>query len=123
MKKRNNHKWFPNVFTITQLEVGFITGEEAERATAQPLGLADRNVEASHAPFFVDMVRDELLSRFSERDLLSQSFRIYTTLDMDLQNAASEAVKSGMEEVDGQLEKKWRPKDAPPPQPNQPQDA
>lgn len=103
------------------LEVGFITAAEAERATAQPLGLADQNVEASHAPFFVDMVRDELLSRFSERELLSQSFRIYTTLDLDLQRSASEAVKAGMVEVDSQLKKKGRPKDAPPPEPNQPQ--
>lgn len=103
------------------VEVGFINAAEAERATAQPLGLAQQNVEASHAPFFVDMVRDELLARFSEGDLLSQSYRIYTTLDLDLQRAASEAVRAGMGEVDSQLKKKGRSKDAPPPDPNQPQ--
>ena len=103
------------------LEVGFITAAEAERASAQPLGLAQQNVEASHAPFFVDMVRDELLARFSERDLLSQSYRIYTTLDLDLQRAASEAVRAGMTEVDSQLKKKGHAKNEPPPDPNQPQ--
>lgn len=105
------------------LEVGFITASEAERASAEPLGLAQQNVEASHAPFFVDMVRDELLSHFSEHDLLSQSYRIYTTLDLDLQRAASEAIRSGMDEVDSQLKKKRRPKDAPPGDSNQPQAA
>ena len=103
------------------LEVGFITGVEAERATAAPLGLTQQNVEASHAPFFVDMVRDELLSHFLERDLLSQSYRIYTTLDLDLQRAASEAVKAGMEEVDKDLKKRKQPKDLPPAGTNQPQ--
>ncbi len=109
-------------FVIRRMvEVGFITAAEAERAAAAPLGLAQQNVEASHAPFFVDMVRDELLARFSERDLLSQSYRIYTTLDLDLQRAASEAVKAGMAEVDKELKKRKPSKDSPLPEPNQPQ--
>lgn len=88
------------------LEVGFITSVEAERAAAAPLGLTQRNVEASQAPFFVDLVRDQLLAQFPERDLLSQSYRIYTTLDLDLQAAASEAVRLGMKEVDQQVHKR-----------------
>jgi penicillin-binding protein 1B len=103
------------------LEVGFITASQAERASAEPLGLSQQNVEASQAPFFVDMVRDQLLAQFPESDLLSQSYRIYTTLDLDLQRAASEAVKAGMEEVDRELKKKKPQKDDPPHDPNQPQ--
>jgi penicillin-binding protein 1B len=103
------------------LEVGFITPAEAEKATAAPLGLAQQNVEANQAPFFVDMVRDQLLAQFSERDLLSQSYRIYTTLDLDLQRASSEAVRLGMEEVDQQLAKRRRGKKTPPAEANQPQ--
>jgi penicillin-binding protein 1B len=90
------------------LEVGFITSAQAERASAAPLGLAQQNVEASQAPFFVDMVRDQLLAQFPERDLLSQSYRIYTTLDLDLQAAASYAVPAGMGEVDQELNKRKR---------------
>ncbi len=103
------------------LEVGFITSQEAERASGTPLGLAQQNVEASQAPFFVDMVKDQLLEQFSERDLISQSYRIYTTLDLDLQRAASDAARTGMAEVDKELSKKKRAKDGPPPDPNQPQ--
>ena len=66
-------------------EDGFITAEqEREAAGLASLGLAPQNVEGSQAPYFVDMVKDQLLSRFSERDLLSQSYRVYTTLDPDL---------------------------------------
>ncbi len=101
------------------LEVGYITAEEAERAAAAPLGLAPRNVEGNQAPFFMDMVRDRLLAQFSERDLVSESFRVYTTLDLDLQRAASEAVRVGMAEVDDQLIKRGRKK--PDEEPLQPQ--
>jgi penicillin-binding protein 1B len=100
---------------------GFITPAEARQASEAPLGIAPQNVEGSQAPFFVDMVKDQLLEHFTERDLLSQSYRVYTTLDPDLQRAASDAVKAGMEEVDQQLNRRRRPKNAPPRDPNQPQ--
>jgi len=95
------------------LEVGFITAEETERASAALLGLAQQNAEASQAPFFVDMVRDQLLAQFPERDLLSQSYRIYTTLDLDLQAAASQAVHAGIAEVDQELKKRRQAKETP----------
>ena len=103
------------------LEVGMISAAEAEKACAAPLGVLGQNSEGLQAPYFVDMVRDQLLAQFPERDLLSQSYRIYTTLDLDLQRAASEAVRAGLVEVDQQVKKQRRAKDAPPPDPNQPQ--
>ena len=102
------------------LEVGLIPPVEAERASGAPLGLAQQNVEGSQAPFFVDMVKDQLLAQFPERDLLSESYRVYTTLNLDLQRAASEAVQVGIAEVDKELKKRRRPKDEPD-DPNQPQ--
>jgi penicillin-binding protein 1B len=100
---------------------GFITAEEAQRAAQAPLGVAPQNVEGSEAPYFVDMVKDQLLQQFSERDLVSQSYRIYTTLDLDLQRAASDAVAAGMAEVDRALDRQRRAKNAPPRDPRQPQ--
>ena len=84
-------------------EGGYISKAQAREASAAPLGLAPENVGGSHAPYFVDMIQDELLSHFSEQQLLSQSYRIYTTLDPDLQRVASEAVATGMEEVDKRI--------------------
>ena len=110
-----------NVVLKRMVETGFITPGEAEKARETPLGVTRQNAEAAQAPFFVDMVKDHLLAQFSERDLLSQSYRIYTTLDMDLQRAASEAVRAGMVEVDREIAKQRRPKVSPPPEPNQPQ--
>lgn len=102
-------------------EDGYIARDQAAEAIAAPLAIAPQNVEGSQAPFFVDMVKDQLLDHFSEQDLLSQSYRVYTTLDPGLQAAASDAVRDGMTEVDQTIDKRHRPKGAPPRDPNQPQ--
>ncbi len=96
-----------NVVLKAMADDGYIPRSQAEAAMQEPLGLAQQNVEASQAPYFVDMVRDTLLKHFSEEQLLSESYRIYTTLDLNLQRAASEAAREGMEEVDKRLHKHY----------------
>ena len=102
------------------VEDGYVTPVEGNEAAQAPLGLAQRNVEANQAPYFVDMVRDQLLDHFTERTLLSASYRIYTTLDLDLQAAASEGSRVGIAEVDQRILQRHR-KGTPPPDPNEPQ--
>lgn len=87
------------------VDIHAITREQAEKAKATPLKLAPPNVEASDAPYFVDMVRDTLINKFNERDLNDQSYRIYTTLDPDLQKAAAQSVEMGIKLVDEQVKK------------------
>lgn len=110
-----------NLVLETMVETGAITREQADQAKAAPLKLAPPNVEASDAPYFVDLVKDQLASRYSERDLNDQGYRIYTTLDPDLQRAAAEAVQEGMKNVDALVQKRQTRKagtgqDAPLPQ-------
>jgi len=94
-----------NLVLDSMVDTHAITREQADKAKAAPLKLAPPNVEASDAPYFVDMVRDMLINRFSERDLNDQSYRIYTTLDPDLQRAAAQAVETGIKLVDDQVKK------------------
>ncbi|HVO60615.1 MAG TPA: PBP1A family penicillin-binding protein [Terriglobales bacterium] len=94
-----------NIVLDSMVETHAITREQADKAKATPLKLAPPNVEASDAPYFVDLVRDNLSSKFSERELNEQSYRIYTTLDPDLQQAAAQAVESGIKVVDEQVKK------------------
>jgi penicillin-binding protein 1B len=94
-----------NLVLDSMVETHAITKEQAEKAKATPLKLAPPNVEAADAPYFVDMVRDALVTRFSEHDLNDQSYRIYTTLDPDLQKAAAQAVEMGIKLVDDQVTK------------------
>ena len=103
------------------LELGTITSSQAAEASRSPLGVINQNVEGLEAPYFVDMVRDQLLTQFSDGDLNSQSYRIYTTLDLDLQKAASEGSRLGISEVDQELKKTRRAKPGAVQGPNQPQ--
>src|SRR5260370_5849496 len=94
-----------NLVLESMVETHVITREQADKAKAEPLKLAPPNVEASDAPYFVDMVRDQLISKFNENELNDQSYRIYTTLDPDLQKAAAQAVETGIKLVDEQVKK------------------
>jgi penicillin-binding protein 1B len=94
-----------NLVLESMVETHAITREQADKAKAAPLKLAPPNVEASDAPYFVDMVRDTLISKFNENELNDQSYRIYTTLDPDLQKAAAQAVDMGIKLVDDQVKK------------------
>ena len=94
-----------NLVLESMVETHAITREQADKAKAAPLKLAPPNVEASDAPYYVDMLRDTLISKFNENELNDQSYRIYTTLDPDLQKAAAQAVESGIKLVDAQVKK------------------
>jgi penicillin-binding protein 1B len=89
-----------NLVLDSMVETNAITASEAERAKAEPLRLAPPNIDASEAPYFVDLVHDQLVKRIGDQDLSHQSLRIYTSLDPDLQRVASEAVEIGMKNVD-----------------------
>jgi len=94
-----------NLVLDSMAETEAITREQAEKAKTTPLKLAPPNVEASDAPYFIDLVRDTLFSKLSERELNDQAYRIYTTLDPDLQKVAAGAVETGMKLVDDQVTK------------------
>jgi penicillin-binding protein 1B len=98
-----------NLVIDGMVETGAITKDEGDKAKATPLKLAPPNVEASDAPYFVDLVKEQLIQKYNERDLNEQSYRIYTTLDPDLQKAAAEAVENGIKGVDA-LASKMRTK-------------
>jgi penicillin-binding protein 1B len=94
-----------NLVLDSMVETHTITRAEADKAKATPLKLAPPNVEASDAPYFVDVVRDTLNNKYNERELNEQTYRIYTTLDPDLQRAAAQAVDAGITLVDEQVKK------------------
>jgi penicillin-binding protein 1B len=94
-----------NTVLDAMAETHAVTRADADKAKAMPLKLAPPNVEASDAPYFIDLVRDTLVNKFSEHELNDQSYRIYTTLDPDLQRAAAQSVEEGIKLVDAQITK------------------
>jgi penicillin-binding protein 1B len=97
-----------NLVLDSMVETGAITASEAERAKAEPLRLAAPNIDAAEAPYFVDLVHDQLTQRIGDQELGHDALRIYTSLDPELQRAASEAVEIGMKNVDDLVRKLHR---------------
>ena len=94
-----------NLVLDSMVETGAISKDQAERAKAEPLHLVPGSVDASEAPYFVDLVRDQLVQKLGETDFNREGLRIYTSLDPDLQRAASAAVDESMVEVDQLVDK------------------
>jgi len=92
------------VILNTMAELGFITKEEAEKAKREEIKLVGlKNVAADYkAPFFTDYVIQELAGLFQKELGLSESeaynkiytggLKIYTTVDMEIQEAAEKVL-------------------------------
>jgi penicillin-binding protein 1B len=87
------------------VETGAITKDQAEHAKAEPLHLAQASVDEGEAPYFVDLVRDQLVQKLGDREFNREGLRIYTSLDPDLQRAATIAVVSTIHVVDEQVDR------------------
>ena len=94
----------------------YITQEDFDEAVQAPIELAVGTVESSTAPYFVDLVNQQLQEWFSSDELITESYWVYTTIDMDLQRAAVEAVRIGMAEVDERVASQKRFRGKTPPQ-------
>lgn len=87
---------------------GFVNDRDYAVAVDAPLTVARGAAQSVEAPYFVDLVSDALQSKFQDADLQANPFRIYTSLDMRLQRAATEAVRAGMQSVDEQIRRQRR---------------
>jgi penicillin-binding protein 1B len=94
-----------NLVLDTMAESGEISKAEAEEAKARPIHLAAPSVEQNEAPYFVDLVRDQLNAKLGDAAWNTQGLRIYTSLDPQLQAAATTAVEIGMKSVDAQVDR------------------
>lgn len=84
-----------NLVLNNMLEDGKITAEQAARAKAAPLRL-NLQTEVSPAPYFVEEVRRYLEKKYGSDQVHEGGLRVYTSLDLDLQKVATEALASGL---------------------------
>jgi penicillin-binding protein 1B len=95
-----------NLVLDSMVETGAINKSQAERAKAEPLHLTPGSVDASEAPYFVDLVRDQLIQKLGDRDFNREGLRIYTSLDPDLQRLATSSVDDTQHIVDAAVDRK-----------------
>jgi len=94
-----------NLVLDSMVEIGAVTKDDAERAKAEPLHIIPGSVDASEAPYFVDLVHEQLQQKLGDRDFNREGLHIYTSLDPDLQRVATTAVESTVHVVDEQVDK------------------
>jgi penicillin-binding protein 1B len=93
-----------NLVLDAMVETGEVTKAQAEEAKAAPEGISPGAFDAGEAPYFVDLVRDQLIQRLGDADYNQHGLRIYTSLDPQLQQIAQDAVAAGMKHVDDLVE-------------------
>lgn len=75
------------------LELGFINADEYNEAMAEEVEFLAQATTGIRAPHFVMYVREELAKRYGEDSLAERGFRVITTIDYELQEAAERIVK------------------------------
>lgn len=94
-----------NVVLKAMRENGYLTEQQYQDAAASPLNVVRESAESTDGPYFVDLVNDTLQNKFSF-DFQNKSYRVFTTLDMNLQRDAVEAVRIGIQETDQQWKRR-----------------
>lgn len=86
----------------------YIGEEQYASATEEPVRLVPAPLNETRAPWFLDLVDERLQARQAAnwRNGDEPIRQAYSTIDLNLQHAAEEAVKTGMQQVDQLLAKR-----------------
>ena len=83
-------------YVLNQMvKLGFITEEEGNTAKKEEIKFAEV-VEPIKAPHFVLYVKDYLIKKYGEDVLNEEGFKVYTSLDWELQESAEKLVSEGV---------------------------
>jgi penicillin-binding protein 1B len=102
-----------NTVIRAMAEERFISEAQATRALNEPLQVVARAVD-NEAPYFVDLIGQEVEETFPGLTTNEGKVDVYTTLDINLQRAALEALRNGLAKVDETLAARKRRRPRPP---------
>ncbi|MCL5986144.1 MAG: PBP1A family penicillin-binding protein [Actinobacteria bacterium] len=76
------------------LKENYITQTEYENATNTPIRVSAKpsDQDFGKAPYFVEYIKQQLIERYGTEEVFKGGMQIYTTLDIDMQNAAEKAI-------------------------------
>lgn len=100
-----------NVVLQEMVQAGFVKADEALAAAQEPVTTVARALDAE-APYFVDMIGQQLAEQYPDIMRSTQRIEVYTSLDVHLQRIAQDAVREGLVQVDALLKRRKRPQQA-----------
>jgi penicillin-binding protein 1A len=77
-----------------------INAAQYRQAVAKPLSVTRERFRAAHAPYFVEMVRQYMDDKYGSNLLYEGGLKIYTTLDLELQDAAERGLEKHLSSVE-----------------------
>lgn len=93
-RKRRNH-------VIRRMaDVSFITMEQAKASIQEDFHLDKVQEMLNKAPYFVEHVRRILEEKFGSSKLYRAGLKVYTTLDMEMQESAQRSIKENLRNAD-----------------------
>lgn len=79
---------------------GFISQEDADAAKAEDLGLRSpeslKQVRGSRASYFISYIEQLISDKYDAEALYKEGLKIYTTLDLDMQEAAERSLEANL---------------------------
>ena len=88
-------------YVLTRMaEEGYITEADADIYKNSPLQVYVRKNYKEEAPYFVETVRQILVDRLGEKQVLDNGIKVYTGLDLAKQREAQTQVQSKLRELD-----------------------
>ena len=89
-----------NTVLNAMYEQGWISDEELKIALPLPVEAIGYSSYGKKAPYFMDYLSEQLTLLYSPKDLSSLGLSIYTTLDTQVQMAAENALKRGLDSLE-----------------------
>jgi penicillin-binding protein 1A len=74
------------------VKYGYLTAEQAAAAKAEPIVLRSSGLSKYPGGYFVDYVLQQLLDRYGAETVYNGGLRVYTTVDIDMQNTLEKAM-------------------------------
>ncbi len=92
--KRRNH-----VLRRMQVE-GFISAKEFKEASQSPVVTAEIEGNTRSGSYFIEEVRKKMIKEFGAKELYSAGMKIHTTLNLEMQTWAENALRNGLGNID-----------------------
>lgn len=81
-----------SVVLAGMVKEGYVTQASAESAGAEPLVLAGKKARVVQASYFIDYIANELVGRYGANRVYKGGLKVYTTIDVNIQQAAEAAL-------------------------------
>ncbi|MBK7992112.1 MAG: PBP1A family penicillin-binding protein [Blastocatellia bacterium] len=88
----------------------FLDPQKAEEVKKSDLQVRPKSSSSNaEAPYFLDYLQTKVNEELGDQIFTQNSYRIYSTIDMDLQRAADQALRNGLAQLEKDNSKRFKP--------------